>query len=110
MKLLYDQNISRRLVKELEDAFPGSSHVFLLGLHNAPDEEVWDYAREHGFSIVTQDSDFYERSLLRGIPPKVIWLRTGNTSTRHIMQLLLQYRDEILSFGDTESLGCLEIY
>lgn len=88
MKLLLDQNISRKLVKKLETIFPGSSHVYLLGLRKASDEEVWSYAYDNGFTIVTHDSDFNERSIIYGYPPKVIWLRTGNTSTKNIKRLI----------------------
>lgn len=110
MKLLLDQNISRKLVKELGDLFPGSNHVYLLGLHKASDEDIWNYARDNGFTIVTQDSDFNERSLVYGYPPKVIWLRTGNISTQNIKQLLKQHRQDIILFGKDKTLGCLQIY
>jgi len=110
MKLLLDQNISRKLVKELGNLFPGSSHVFLLGLRKASDEEIWNYARDNGFIIVTQDSDFNERSLVYGYPPKVIWLRTGNISTQNIKRLLKKHSQDILLFEKDKTLGCLQIY
>jgi predicted nuclease of predicted toxin-antitoxin system len=110
MKLLLDQNISRKLVKKLEGLFLGSNHVYLLGLHEASDEEVWNYARDNGFTIVTQDSDFNERSLVYGYPPKVIWLRTGNVSTQNIKQLLKKHHKDILLFEKDKTLGCLQIY
>lgn len=110
MKLLLDQNISRKLVDELEDLFPGSSHVYPLGLHKASDEEIWNYSRDNGFTIVTQDSDFSERSLVYGYPPKVVWLRTGNTSTDNIRNIFKQHSQEIIAFGEDDTLGCLQIY
>lgn len=110
MKLLLDQNISRKLVKELEGLFPGLNHVYLLGLHKASDEEIWNYARDNGFTIVTQDSDFNERSLIFGYPPKVIWLRTNNTSTQNVKRLLEQHSQDIISFGKDKVLGCLQIF
>ena len=64
MKLLFDQNISQKLVRELKDVYPRLNHVYLLDMHTATDEEVWNYARIKNFIIVTHDSDFYERSLL----------------------------------------------
>ncbi|EKD23188.1 MAG: hypothetical protein ACD_83C00012G0004, partial [uncultured bacterium] len=79
MKLLLDQNISRKLTPDLQRLFPGSSHVFILNLHQASDLEIWNYARDNDFIIVTQDSDFFEKSLIFGFPPKVIWLRSANT-------------------------------
>jgi len=110
MKLLLDQNISRKLVKELEDLFPGSNHVYLLGLHKVSDKKIWNYARNNGFTIVTQDSDFNERSLVYGYPPKVIWLRIGNTSTQNIKRLLKEHSQDILLFEQDKTLGCLQIY
>ena len=110
MKLLLDQNISRKLLKELEDLFPGSNHVYLLGLHKASDEKIWNYARNNNFTIVTQDSDFNERSLIYGYPPKIVWLRTGNISTQNTWRLLKQHSQNIISFKKDKTLGCLQIY
>ena len=110
MKLLFDQNISQKLVRELKDVYPRLNHVYLLGMHTAADEEVWNYARTKDFIIVTHDSDFYERSLLYGFPPKVIWLRTGNTSTQNIKRLLLKHRESIQLFSKDKTIGCLVVY
>lgn len=110
MKLLLDQNISYRLLSELSALFSGSHHVRLLGLEKATDEEIWNYAKKNGFVIVTQDSDFYERSLLFGFPPKVIWLRVGNTNTEYIKKILVNYKQTIMAFMTHKTLGCLEIY
>lgn len=110
MKLLLDQNISRKLVKELQNLFPETNHVYPLGLQMASDEEVWNYARDNDFIIVTQDSDFYERSLVCGYQVKIIWLRTGNTSTQNLEQLLKKHHKDILLLENDETLGCLQIY
>lgn len=75
MKLLLDENISRRLVQRIDDLFPGSTHLVSAGLLQAPDTSVWEFARGNGFAIVTADADFYELSITLGSPPKVIWLR-----------------------------------
>lgn len=80
MKLLLDHNLSPRLVHLLEDVYPECTHVSDLGMDRASDTEVWTYAGEHGFTIVTKDADFHQRSLLFGAPPKVVWLRIGNCS------------------------------
>ena len=72
MKLLLDENLSPRLIGALSDLYPGSSHVEDCGLPSAPDDQVWRFAAENGFLIVTQDSDFSERSVLDGWPPKKI--------------------------------------
>jgi predicted nuclease of predicted toxin-antitoxin system len=84
MKLLLDQNISFRIVNKIQDIFPDSSQVRVLGLENSKDSQIWKFARENGYAIVTFDSDFYDLGLLKGASPKVIWLRLGNTSTRNL--------------------------
>ena len=88
MKLLFDENLSYRLATQLADVYPGSVQVRDAGLLGAEDAVIWRYAVEHAFLIVSKDTDFYERSVLRGSPPKVIWLRVGNVSTRTIAGLL----------------------
>ncbi len=104
MKLLFDQNLSHQLTHLLSDLFPNSLHVRDVGLKAADDPTVWNYAKEHGFVIVSKDSDFHQRSLVLGYPPKVIWIRLGNCSTAEIKQLLRQYEDAIKSFeGDSEA-------
>lgn len=88
MKLLFDQNLSHKLPGRLGDLFPHSEHVRSSGMERAADEVVWSYAKTHGFAIVTQDADFSERSQIFGAPPKIIWLRCGNTTPAAIEQTL----------------------
>lgn len=109
MKLLFDQNLSYRLVDQLKELFPGSSHIRLIGLEGADDETIWAHAREHGFAIVTFDYDFYERGLIHGFPPKVLWLRCGNTSTANVLDLLKRSHRNILEFEQDPHSGCLEL-
>jgi len=98
VKLLLDQNISHRLVESLVSLYPDSSHVRLFGLKGADDESIWAFAREHGFTIVSKDSDFHQRSLLFGFPPKVIWIRRGNCTTDEIEQILRERHSDIGRF------------
>lgn len=100
MKLLLDQNLSDRLLRILADDYPGSVHVRHVGLARADDEDVWRYALEEGLVITSKDSDFHQRSLVRGHPPKVVWIRTGNCTTDHIAQLLRHHRGDLAAFGD----------
>ena len=95
MRLLFDQNLSPRLVDLLSEIYPGSAHVQSVSLDCATDETVWNYAQEHGFTIVTKDTDFHERSVISGAPPKVVWIRRGNCSTAMIEQILRHHRDDI---------------
>lgn len=74
MKLLFDQNLSPRLVNRLADLYPDSQHIFFIGLGQADDRVLWKYANQNDFTVVTRDSDFSELNVLRGFPPKVIWI------------------------------------
>ena len=84
MKLLLDQNLAPRLVAALAALYPDSKHVRDVGLAAANDDDVWRYAAAGGFTIVSKDADFHERSFVLGPPPKVIWIRRGNCSTTEI--------------------------
>jgi predicted nuclease of predicted toxin-antitoxin system len=95
VKLLLDQNLSPRLIERLSADFPESTHVHRVGLDRAPDDEVWNYAKNGGFIIVTKDSDFHERSVLHGPPPKIVWIRRGNCSTEQIEQILIRHLGDI---------------
>jgi predicted nuclease of predicted toxin-antitoxin system len=88
MKLLFDQNLSHRLVGLLAAEFPGSAHVRDLGMSASSDADVWAYAGANGFVIVSKDTDFQQRATLYGAPPKVIWVRLGNCSTAAVASLL----------------------
>ena len=88
MKLLFDENLSFRLVVSLADIFPGSLHVRDVGLLGAADRRIWEFAAEQGFILVSKDTDFYDRSVLYGVPPKVIWLRTGNSTVMETADVL----------------------
>ena len=78
MRLLFDQNLSPRLVSAVADLFPESVHVRDAGLQRGVDTEVWTYAAQHRLAVVSKDSDFHQMSFLLGHPPKVIWIRRGN--------------------------------
>jgi len=82
MKLLLDENLSPRLLAILADVFPNSAHVDRIGLGGATDQEVWQFAKDNDFVLTSKDSDFYEKSMLYGHPPKVIWVKRGNCTNR----------------------------
>ena len=98
MKLLFDQNLSHRLAVQLAAEFPGSAHVRDKGMAAAPDPEVWAYAATHGFMIVSKDTDFQQRAILYGHPPKVVWIRLGNCSTTTVAVLLKSHLADIQAF------------
>ena len=107
MKLLLDENLSPRLVTSIGDLYPGSTHVEDCGLLAAPDEQVWRFALENSLTIVTKDSDFSERSVLDGCPPKVIWLRMGNCKTAQACLALRKSFAEIDAFLSSQQDCCL---
>ena len=90
--------------------FPESKHVGQLNLLNSSDMEIWDFARKNEYVIVTFDADFYDLSVLAGTPPKIIWLRIGNTSTLNISNVIIKNMEMILEFSDKRNMNsCLEI-
>jgi predicted nuclease of predicted toxin-antitoxin system len=96
-EILRDQNISPRLVERLQDLYPGGTHVTGVALGRASDDEVRNFAKSGDFMIVSKDSDFGERVLLRRAPPKVLWIRRGNCSTRQIEEILRHAYGTIVS-------------
>ncbi len=106
MKLLLDENLSDRIINRIVDLYPNSEHVKTLGLTNTDDAMLWEYAKTNGFVIVSKDSDFHQRSLLYGHPPKFIYLRIGNSPTSKIIQVLRDNLDTLIQFesGETESI------
>ena len=87
MSLLFDQNISFRILKKLQKYFHGCRHVSECGLSNSTDSEIWKFAEKNGLTIVTYDSDFYDIAIINGYPPKIIWIRKGNMSTNEVAEL-----------------------
>ncbi|MDR2000603.1 MAG: DUF5615 family PIN-like protein [Zoogloeaceae bacterium] len=109
MKLLLDQNLSRRLLPALESLFPGSSQVQLFGMETATDGIIWSFAKANGFAILTKDSDFVEMSALYGHPPKIVWLNLGNVSNSALQAKLLNHAKPIQTFLENTEDGVLEI-
>ena len=98
MKLLFDQNLSFKLIPLLDSVFPGSGRVKTFELTRAHDDEVWSFAAVNSFAIVSKDSDFVHRAFLRGHPPKVVYVRVGNASTKQVGGLLLDSQEVISAF------------
>lgn len=88
MKILLDQNLSFRLIKKLSTLFSDVNHVKNFGLANSGDFEIYEFAKKNDFTILTFDADFFDISLLRGSPPKVIWLNTGNLTSKSVVNLI----------------------
>ena len=98
MKLLFDQNISPQLTQKLADIYPNSVHVREIEMRDSTDTQIWNYAKENDFTIVSKDFDFQQRSLLYGHPPKFIWMRVGNCPVKTIEDLLRRHSVSIHTF------------
>ena len=85
MKLLLDENLSRRIVPFIQDGYPDSTQVALIGMEQAHSSNAID----NGYVMTTKDADFYEMNLLYGSPPKIIWLKIGNQSKAATIKTLL---------------------
>ncbi len=109
MKLLLDENLSRRIVPFIQDAYPGSTQVALLGLEQADDRTIRQFAADNGFIITTKDADFYEMSLLYGQPPKIIWLKIGNQSKAVTIKALQDNQRLIEQVLLVEDKTCIEL-
>jgi predicted nuclease of predicted toxin-antitoxin system len=110
MRLLFDQNLSHRLTPALRDLFEDSQHVRLLGLAEADDREIWEYAKQHGFVIVTQDSDYPDWNKFLGAPPKIVWLRCGNATVDQIEKKLRESADRILALETNHDVEIVEVW
>ena len=110
MRLLFDQNLSRKLVARLTDLFSDCSHVQFHDLADKTDTEIWEFAKTNEFYIVTQDADFTERSRLYGSPPKVIWMRCGNIPTKQVERILRSGLEVIQELANSTTIDCLELY
>jgi predicted nuclease of predicted toxin-antitoxin system len=103
LKLLFDQNLSPRLIRALQDLYPGSLHVRDIGLEAVDDAVVWAYAAEHRLVIVSKDSDFHQRSFVFGYPPKVVWIRLGNCTTSAVEAVLRHHAENLEVFARDEA-------
>ena len=98
MKLLFDENLSHKLLPLITDSFPDSQHVRELGLKGRTDEDIWEYAKTKGFVLVSKDKDFYQRALLYSSPPKFIWLCLGNCTRDDLLNLIRKHEQDIITF------------
>jgi len=110
MKLLFDQNISHRVVNKITADFPGARSVKEEGLYEADDRTIWNFAKHNEFIIITQDDDFNNFCSVWGYPPKVIWLKTGNLSNAALSHILISRKTQIQHFVDNPEAGLMEIY
>ncbi len=109
IKLLFDQNLSYRLVSRLQEIYPESLHVASLGLDSSGDMDVWQYAKANGYTLVTKDSDFNDICTLYDFPPHIIWLRVGNSRVSAAQEVLIKYQNKICEIIEENKTGIIEI-
>jgi predicted nuclease of predicted toxin-antitoxin system len=111
MKLLLDANVSWRLAARLKQHFDDCFHIDHIGLTvPARDIEIWNYALTNNFIIVTNDEDFVNLLNVKGFPPKIILLKTGNQSNNYIEALLIKHKSDIQSLYTSDEYGVLELF
>ena len=108
-KLLFDNNISHRVLPRIADIFSNTTHVMLENLDESSDEKVWYFARTNNYAIVTKDSDFNDLAIYKGTPPKIIWIKLGNCKVIDIENILRKNVDAIKIFLDEPNSAILEM-
>lgn len=112
MRLLFDQKISYRIISKIKNNFPDAAQVNQLGIKNYFDTEIWKFAKKNDYTIITFDSDFFDYANIKGHPPKIIWLRLGNSKTDFLAEIINTRHGVISDFIQSESfseIACLEI-
>jgi predicted nuclease of predicted toxin-antitoxin system len=107
VKLLFDENLSRKLVGRLAELYPESAHVAEFDLLESADREIWEFAKSGNFVIVSTDADFYELATTIGPPPKVVWLRRWTHPTRDAEQVLRREAIRMTEFAADPELAVL---
>ena len=107
--LLFDENLSPKLIARVSKTFPGCLHVLQSRLDNSPDIEIWRYAQEHKLTIVTKDKDFLHFAKQHGFPPKLVHIQTGNVRLTIIEEILLNQASAIKAFVVQSTSGVLQI-
>jgi predicted nuclease of predicted toxin-antitoxin system len=107
VKLLFDENLSRKLVVRLAELYPESAHVAEFGLLESPDREIWEFAKAGNFVIVSTDADFYALATTIGPPPKVVWLRRWTHPTRDAERVLRREAIRMTEFAADPELAVL---
>jgi predicted nuclease of predicted toxin-antitoxin system len=83
--------------------------VGAIDLGTADDRRILDHAIENGFTILTKDRDFADWVLVHGAPPKVVWIRAGNCSTKDLAQIIEDCWADIDDFHGDAGLALLVV-
>jgi predicted nuclease of predicted toxin-antitoxin system len=111
VKLLLDENLSWRMIKQLQPFFAAVVHVSELKISQPADDiSIWNYAKQNDFTIISKDDDFEKIVLLRKAPPKLIYLKTFNLSTKGLVDLIIENKEKLVEFITTDDNDIFEMY
>ena len=71
------------------------------------DDQIWEYSRSNGCAIVSKDEDYNNLSVVRGNPPKVIWLQLGNCTTGQVEAAFRARYPDLEEFEKDSSVGTI---
>ncbi|OJW68970.1 MAG: hypothetical protein BGO68_02245 [Candidatus Amoebophilus sp. 36-38] len=92
MNFLVDVNLPKHF-----SFFNHSNFLHLVDINPCmTDEEVWDYALEKGYTILTKDSDFYYKCLKNKVSPKIIQFRLGNVTLKQLHEYFKEHWEELV--------------
>ncbi len=86
MRFVVDAQLPPALARLLASLGHYAEHVADIGLRDADDSPIWDYALKHQATLVTKDEDFPHRFRQGVTAPVIVWLRIGNTSRRALLE------------------------
>jgi predicted nuclease of predicted toxin-antitoxin system len=99
VRILLDQNLSPKLVRQLADIFPELETVYDHELVGASDPVIFDWARRVGVSaVISADRDFVRLAEHFGAPPKVIRIERCDFPSRVVAALLRREAVRIQAF------------
>ena len=110
MRLIVDENLSPALAHRLGDIFPSFIHVRDIGMKRADDFVIWEYAKANDLIIVSKDADMHDLSLVFGNPPKVLWIKLGNCSSRQVETLIRTDYNVIKLFHNDDEVSLLRLH
>jgi len=89
MRLLLDENISWRLPAYLRPHCTAVLHVQDIQLDSSPDTNIWRYARQHSYDVLTKDGDFLRLVLAEGFSPRVVAVQNAQVLVAKLAKFLL---------------------
>ncbi|MCA1809761.1 MAG: DUF5615 family PIN-like protein [Lentisphaerae bacterium] len=104
MRFLVDAQLPPALADWIQEKGYEAKAVRDMGLRDASDTDIWKFADQQKWVIVTKDEDFINFSLQASAPPGLVWIRIGNCANELLFTWLdLMWQDivHILTSGET---------